>query len=98
MHARMIAVGSVQSPFSHVVPEVQAFASSHAAPGFAGMPPTHIPESQIPPTMHALGLSHGLPLGAGTATHESLCSLQSPTKHVSFGSAHVFGAPVQLPP
>src|SRR5262245_43175363 len=88
--AMICDVAFVQTPAAHVVPEVQALASSQATPLFAGTPPTHFPAEHVSPVVQRFWSSQGTPLGPGTATQVFMTSLHVPTMQTSLGGAQVF--------
>jgi hypothetical protein len=86
-----------QTPLVHVVPPVQALASSQAMPLFAGTPFTHLPALHFSPIVQRLLSLHAAPSLPGTATQLFMASLHVPIMHTSPGAAQVLGMPAQVP-
>ena len=82
---------------SHVVRSVHAFASSHLAPAFAGLPPRHLPFEHASPAVQRFLSSHFAPSLPGTATHVWVASSHVPIMQTSPGAAHGLGAPLHVP-
>src|SRR4051812_3459400 len=96
MHWLICDCGLPQTPFAQVVPVVQPFLSSHAAPLFAACPPWQPPFRQTSPMVQLLPSSQAVPLGATVVVQDFNASLHTPVWQLLLGGAQGLGSAVHL--